>query len=81
VLGIKINRGLRISPKIISMLIIKIKEGENIDRAIKRYRKKHRDTKLIREIRGRQEFKKASVIKRETMMKAQYRERLMSQDL
>ena len=40
------------------MLIIKVKDGENIDRALKRYRKKYRDVKLLREIRGRKEYVK-----------------------
>lgn len=63
------------------MLIIKIKEGENIDRAIKRYRKKHRNTKVLQEVKRRREYKKESVRRREEIMKATYKEQLFSKDL
>lgn len=56
------------------MLIVEVKEGENIDRAIKRYRKKYRNTKLLQEIRSRKEYKKPSVIKRKQLINAKYKE-------
>ncbi|TCI94777.1 30S ribosomal protein S21 [Tenacibaculum sp. M341] len=62
------------------MLIIKIKEGENIDRALKRYRKKYKNTKLIQEVRRRKEYKKESVRRREEVQKAQYKERMFNTD-
>ena len=58
------------------MLIIQVKQGENIDRAIKRYRKKHRDIKLLKELRDRKQYKKRSVQKREQLIKAKYVENL-----
>lgn len=58
------------------MLIIQVKEGENIDRAIKRYRKKHRNVKLLRELRDRKQYRKPSVHKREQLIKAKYIEQL-----
>lgn len=58
------------------MLIIQVKEGENIDRAIKRYRKKHRNIKLLKELRDRKQYIKPSVEKREQLMKAKYIEQL-----
>ena len=33
------------------MLIIKVKEGESIERALKRYKRKHRYVKVVNEIR------------------------------
>ncbi|AUC15215.1 30S ribosomal protein S21 [Tenacibaculum sp. SZ-18] len=60
------------------MLIIKVKDGENIDRALKRYKRKHRDTKLMRELRERREYTKESVRRRAEVKKAQYKERLSS---
>ncbi|WP_428740646.1 30S ribosomal protein S21 [Tenacibaculum sp.] len=59
------------------MLIIQVKEGENIDRAIKRYRRKYRNTKVLREIRERKEYTKPSVSKREQLKKAQYKEQFL----
>ncbi|WP_075340803.1 30S ribosomal protein S21 [Tenacibaculum agarivorans] len=62
------------------MLIIKVKEGESIDRALKRYRKKYKNTKLLQEIRGRREYTKESVRRREEIKKAQYKEQLFNVD-
>ena len=59
------------------MLIIEVKEGENIDRAIKRYRRKHKNVKLMREIRDRQQFTKKSEKRRQTVKKAQYKEQYL----
>lgn len=54
------------------MLIIPIKEGENIDRALKRYKRKFRDVKILRQLRDKKQFNKPSVVKRAQMMKASY---------
>lgn len=59
------------------MLIIQVKEGENIDRAIKRYRRKHRSVKLIQQIREYNEFTKKSEERRQTIKKAQYKEKYL----
>lgn len=59
------------------MLIIQVREGENIDRAIKRYRRKYRSTKVLQEIRERKEYTKPSTSKREQLKKAQYKERFL----
>ncbi|AZJ33511.1 MULTISPECIES: 30S ribosomal protein S21 [Tenacibaculum] len=59
------------------MLIIQVKEGENIDRAIKRYRRKYRNTKVLQEIRDRKEYTKPSVSRREQLKKAQYKEQFL----
>ena len=55
------------------MLIIDVKDGESIDRALKRYKRKYRDTKIMQEIRRRKEYKKPSVERRNEILKAQYR--------
>ena len=54
------------------MLIIPIKEGENIDRALKRFKRKFDKTGTMRQLRKRQQFNKPSVEKRAQMQKAQY---------
>jgi small subunit ribosomal protein S21 len=43
------------------MLIIPIKEGENIDRALKRYKRKFDKQKTVRQLRARTAFIKPSV--------------------
>ena len=58
------------------MLIIPIKEGENIDRALKKYKKKYERTGMLRELRSRQDFTKPSVIRREEVKKAAYKEKM-----
>ncbi len=55
-----------------SMLIIPIKEGENIDRAIKRFKRKFDKTGTKRSLQTRKEFIKPSVKRRATIQKAQY---------
>jgi small subunit ribosomal protein S21 len=54
------------------MLIIPIKDGENIDRALKRYKRKFDKTGTVRQLRARQAFTKPSVIKRAQVQKAAY---------
>lgn len=55
------------------MLIIEVKDGESIDRALKRYKRKHRRIGLIRELRRRQSFTKPSVKRRNEIQKATYK--------
>jgi small subunit ribosomal protein S21 len=54
------------------MLIIPVKEGENIDRALKRFKRKFDRTQTMRQLRARQAYVKPSVAKRAEMQKAQY---------
>lgn len=58
------------------MLIIPVKEGENIERAVKKYKKKYEKTGVMRELRRRQKFTKPSIEKREQILKAIYVEGL-----
>ena len=57
------------------MIIIPVKDGESIDRALKRY-KKYEKTGVVKELRHRQKFTKPSVIKREALQKAIYVQKL-----
>lgn len=58
------------------MLIISVKDGENIDKALKRYKRKFDKTGVVRQLRSRQAFTKPSVVKRAATQKAQYVQRL-----
>lgn len=58
------------------MIIVKVKEGENIDRALRRFKRKFERTGVIKEIRSRQAYKKPSERKREQMQKAVYIEQI-----
>jgi len=54
------------------MLIIPIKEGENIDRALKRFKRKFDKTGIKRQLQTRKQFTKPSVERRAQIQKAQY---------
>jgi small subunit ribosomal protein S21 len=54
------------------MLIIPIKDGENIDRALKRFKRKFDKTGAMRQLRTRKQFIKPSVKNRQKIQKAQY---------
>lgn len=58
------------------MLIIPVKDGENIDRALKRYKRKFTNTGTVRQLRSRQHFTKPSVSRRAEVQKAYYVQRL-----
>ncbi len=54
------------------MIVVPIKEGENIERALKKFKRKFEKTGVMTELRSRQAFKKPSVARREKMEKAIY---------
>ncbi len=62
------------------MIIVPVKEGENIEKALKRFKRKFEKTGAIRELRSRREFTKPSVKKRMARMKAIYVQHLQLQD-
>ena len=53
-----------------------IKEGENIERALKKFKRKYERTGVLKELRRRQYFTKPSIAKRDAMMHAVYVEKL-----
>ncbi len=54
------------------MLIVPVKEGENIERALKKYKKKFDRTGVIKELRDRQKYTKPSIVNRKQKLKAIY---------
>jgi small subunit ribosomal protein S21 len=54
------------------MLIVPVKEGENIERALKKFKKKFDRTGVIKELRARQQFIKPSIQNRQQKLKAIY---------
>lgn len=58
------------------MIIIPVKEGESIDRALKKYKRKFEKTGVIKELRERQKYSKPSVVKRMEKLKAIYVQQL-----
>ncbi len=58
------------------MIVVPIKEGENIERALKKFKRKFEKTGTIKELRGRQAYMKPSVKKRQMKMHAVYVQKL-----
>ena len=58
------------------MIVVPVKEGENIERALKKFKRKFEKTGTMREIRARQAFVKPSVRRREEIKKAIYIQKL-----
>jgi small subunit ribosomal protein S21 len=63
------------------MLVVPVKEGENIERALKKYKKKFDKTGVMRELRRRKEFIKPSVKIRQQRIKAAYKQRILSDEI
>ena len=47
-----------------NMIVVPVKEGENIERALKKFKRKYEKTGVVKELRRRQQFDKPSVLKR-----------------
>ena len=62
------------------MIIVPIKEGENIERALKKFKRKFEKTGAVREMRSRKNFEKPSVKKRMALQKAIYVQKLRLQE-
>ena len=58
------------------MIIVPVKEGENIEKALKKFKRKFEKTGVIKELRNRQAFEKPSVTDRKKMMRAIYIQKL-----
>lgn len=62
------------------MLIIPVKEGESIERALKKYKKKFDKTNIMKELRRRKEFIKPSVTARQDRIRSAYKYRMLSKN-
>jgi small subunit ribosomal protein S21 len=58
------------------MIVVPIKEGENIEKALKKFKRKFEKTGVVKELRSRQAFSKPSVVKRKQKIKAVYVQQL-----
>lgn len=54
------------------MIIINRKEDEPIDKALRRYKRKHREIRLMKELRRRKHYVKPSIKRRTEIIKAVY---------
>ncbi|MEA5129047.1 30S ribosomal protein S21 [Proteiniphilum sp.] len=54
------------------MIVVQLKEGENIERALKKFKRKYEKTGVVKELRSRQAFTKPSIEKRKKKQHAVY---------
>lgn len=62
------------------MIIVPVKDGENIERALKKFKRKFEKTGVVKELRARQQFDKPSVQKRLKMEHAIYVQKLRQEE-
>lgn len=63
-----------------NMIIVPVKDGENIERALKKFKRKFEKTGVIKELRSRQQYDKPSVKKRLKMEHAVYVQKLRQEE-
>ncbi len=62
------------------MIVVPIKEGENIERALKKFKRKFEKTGVMRELRNRQAYTKESILRRDKMAKAIYLQQMRREE-
>lgn len=62
------------------MIVVPVKEGENIERALKKFKRKFERTGVVKELRARQQYNKPSVLKRLKMEHAVYVQQLRTNE-
>ena len=62
------------------MIIVSVKDGENIERALKKFKRKFEKTGVVKELRARQQYDKPSVLKRLKMEHAIYVQKLRQEE-
>lgn len=60
------------------MLILEAKDCENIDKALKKYKKKFEKARILNQLRDRQVFTKKSITRRKQFQKAAYRQQILA---
>ena len=58
------------------MIVLSVKEGENIEKALKKFKRKFEKTGVVKELRARQQFDKPSVLNRLKRERAIYVQKL-----
>ena len=63
------------------MIIVPVKENESLDKALKKFKKKFERTGVVRELRARKAFEKPSVVRRQEIIRAKYRNQMLRENL
>ncbi|HXB12516.1 MAG TPA: 30S ribosomal protein S21 [Bacteroidia bacterium] len=59
------------------MIVVQIKEGENIEKSLKSFKKKFDRIGVVKELRGRKVYSKPSIVRREKKLKAVLRQKFI----
>ena len=62
------------------MIIVPLKEGENIERALKRFKRKYERTGVVKQLRQRKTFVKPSLANRKARQHAVYVEKMRREE-
>ena len=62
------------------MIVVPIKEGENIERALKKFKRKYEKTGVVKELRSRQAYIKPSVKNRKQKQHAVYVQKMQENE-
>jgi small subunit ribosomal protein S21 len=57
------------------MIIVQVKEGENLEKAINAFKKKFQRIGVVKELRARKVYNKPSVVRRQKKLKAVLRQK------
>ena len=60
------------------MLIVKVKKGQNVDRALKLFKRKFKNSGVLKELREKQQYTKKSRKKRLQKDKAIYKQKYLN---
>ncbi len=58
------------------MIVVQVKEGETLEKALKKFKKKFEKTGVVKQLRERQKFTKPSIVRRTAVIKAVYKQKL-----
>lgn len=62
------------------MIIVQVREGENIEKALKKFKRKYEKTGVSKELRKRQAYIKPSVERRQKKQRAIYVQKLQQEE-
>lgn len=62
------------------MLLIKVKDNENIDKALKRFKKKFERTGVLKKVRSKAYYEKPTVTRRLEKEKALYKQKMYADE-
>ena len=61
------------------MLIVDAREFDSIEKALKKYKRKYEKAGIIKELRKRKQYEKPSIVNRNLMLKAEYKQKMINE--